>query len=161
MHHALRWTALAALLTAAPSCADAPEEPDRELYDEAIAGNAYKGWSQFPGAPSGLIMSRTHNGDYVRSYMNDVAVAAIADFSGEFPAGTVLVKEQYADAEGKVLNGHTLMWKRPGYDAEHGDWYWIAFNGEGETTVHNGMAPYCFNCHASAAADDWVYTPFK
>ena len=161
MHPAPRRMALAALMTSLPGCGDESEEPSRELYDLAISGDAYKDWSQFPGAPAGLIMSRTHNGDYVRSYMNDIAVAALPGFTGEFPEGTIFVKEQYADAEGKVLNGHTLMWKRPGFDAEHGDWYWVAFNGKGETTTHDGMAPYCYNCHVAAKANDWTYTPFK
>ena len=89
------------------------------------------------------------------------AVAAITDFKGAFPDGTILVKEQYADEGGKTPTGHTVMWKRDGYDPEHGDWYWIAFNAKGETTSHDGMAPYCFDCHAAAKANDWVYTAFK
>lgn len=161
MRNLLTSAVVLASLLPLPGCSGEDEDPAREAYDLAIAGNAYKGWAQFPGAPAGLIMSRTHNGDYVRSYMNDVAVDAIASFTGEFPDGTILVKEQFKDAEGKEPTGHTLMWKRSGYDDAHGDWYWIAFNGKGETTVHDGMAPYCYNCHASAEANDWVYTPFK
>lgn len=162
MHDPHRRAALAVLtLTLAAGCGSEADDDSREVYDLAIAGDAYKGWQQFPGASPDLYPSGQHNGDFVRSYMNDVAVAALANFSGEFPDGTILVKEQYADAEGKTLNGHTVMWKRDGYDAEHGDWYWIAFNGAGETTSHNGMASYCYDCHAAVKANDWVYTSFK
>jgi CubicO group peptidase (beta-lactamase class C family) len=161
MQDALSRAALAALTLTLAACSAEDAEPDREAYDLAIAGDAYKSWATFPNAAPELYPSAQHNGDFVRSYMNDVAAASLASFSGEFPDGSILVKEQYADAEGKTLNGHTVMWKREGYDPEHGDWYWIAFNGAGETTVHNGMAEYCYGCHASATANDWVYTPFK
>jgi hypothetical protein len=164
MHDALRRIGrgtAAALAMALAGCGDEADGQDRELYDEAIAGDVYKSWQQFPGASPDLIKSGLHNGDFVRSYMNPVAVAAIANFTGTFPEGTILVKEQYSDAEGKVKTGHTVMLKIDGYDSEHGDWFWVAYNAKGETTVHNGMAPYCSDCHAAAKANDWVYTAFK
>lgn len=164
----LALAALAALPLALTGCAedgDGSEAGDdgqaRELYDQTIAGDAYKSWSLFPGASPSLYKSGQHNGDFVRSYMNDVAVAALAGFDGSFPDGTILVKEQYGDAEGKVLNGHTVMLKIDGYDPAHGDWYWVAYNGKGETTQFAGKASYCFNCHAGAEANDWVFTAFK
>ena len=160
MHDAHPRVALAVLMLSLTACAE-DEDPAREVYDLAIAGDAYKGWERFPGAAPDLYPSAQHNGDFVRSYMNDVAVAAIDGFTGEFPDGSILVKEQYADAEGKTLNGHTVMWKREGFDPEHGDWYWVAFSGTGATTVHDGMAPYCSDCHAAVKANDWVYTGFK
>ena len=163
MHDAQRWFnlpfAAATLAVALAGCGGEADTQDRELYDEAIAGDAYKSWQQFPGASPDLIASGLHNGDFVRSYMNDVAVAALAGFDGTFPDGTILVKEQYEDAEGKVLSGHTVMLKIDGYDADHGDWYWVAYNGKGETTQFAGKPEYCYGCHASAT-NDWVHTPF-
>ncbi|MBP7003777.1 cytochrome P460 family protein [Amaricoccus sp.] len=166
MHDAQRWfnrpLAVTTLAMTLAGCGGEADTQDRDLYDEAIAGDAYKSWQQFPGASPDLIASGLHNGDFVRSYMNDVAVAAIASFDGSFPDGTILVKEQYEDAEGKVSTGHTVMLKIDGYDSAHGDWYWVAYDAKGETTTHNGMAPYCSNCHeAAAATNDWVYTSFK
>jgi len=161
MHDAPSRLALAAVLLTFTACSAEDDGPSREAYDLAIAGDAYKDWARFPNADDKLYPSGQHNGDFVRSYMNDVAVAAITDFKGAFPDGTILVKEQYADEGGKTPTGHTVMWKRDGYDPEHGDWYWIAFNAKGETTSHDGMAPYCFDCHAAAKANDWVYTAFK
>ncbi len=164
MHDAQRWIrrgTLAALAMTLAGCGGEADGQDRDLYDEAIAGDVYKSWAQFPGAPPELIQSGLHNGDYVRSYMNDVAVAAIPGFAGSFPDGTIFVKEQYSDAEGKTLTGHTVMLKVDGYDSAHGDWYWVAYNAKGETTTHNGMAPYCSDCHTAAKANDWVYTAFK
>ncbi len=156
-----RSTLALALALALAGCGGEAEGQDRELYDEAIAGDAYKSWSQFPGASPDLIPSGQHNGDFVRSYMNDVAVDAIANFTGTFPDGTIFVKEQYSDAAGTVKTGHTVMLKLDGYDAAHGDWFWVAYNAKGETTVHNGMAPYCSDCHTAAKATDWVYTKFQ
>lgn len=161
MHDAHLRIALAALTLTLAACGAEDEDPAREVYDLAIAGDAYKSWPLFPGASPDLYPSAQHNGDHVRSYMNDVAAAALAGFSGEFPDGSILVKEQYADAAGTTLNGHTVMWKRAGFDPAHGDWYWVAFTGTGETTVHNGMAAYCYDCHAAATANDWVFTSFQ
>jgi hypothetical protein len=165
MHGKTRWIVVAALTLsgAAVGCAGGEEEEDlsRELYDLSIAGDAYKSWQMFPGAATELYASGQHNGDFVRSYMNDVAFAAVSGFSGEFPDGSILVKEQYADAAGETLNGHTVMWKRAGYDPEHGDWYWVAYTGAGATTKHNGQAPYCYDCHAAVKATDWVFTSFQ
>jgi hypothetical protein len=173
MHDAQRWfnppfacSALAiALGVTLAGCGDETGAPsdgqDRELYDEAIAGNAYKSWAQFPGASPDLNLSGQHNNTFVRSFMNDVAVAAIADFDGSFPEGTILVKEQYEDAEGKVLSGHTVMLKIDGYDSEHGDWYWVAYDGKGKTTQFAGTPKYCWECHTGAMANDWVFTSFK
>jgi len=164
MHDAqrrIRRGTLAALALTLAGCGSEAEGEDRDLYDEAIAGDVYKSWSQFPGASPDLIKSGLHNGDFVRSYMNDVALAAIANFDGTFPDGTIFVKEQYSDAEGKTKTGHTVMLKVDGYDSAHGDWYWVAYNAKGETTTHNGMAPYCSDCHTAAKANDWVYTAFK
>lgn len=163
MTDAQRWInygALVLTMTLA-GCGDEADGQDRDLYDEAIAGDAYKSWAQFPGAPAELLPSGQHNGDFVRSYMNDVAVAAIANFDGTFPDGTIFVKEQYGDAAGTVKTGHTVMLKLDGYDSAKGDWYWVAYDAKGKTTVHNGMAPYCSDCHAAAKANDWVYTSFK
>ena len=160
MHDAQPRAALAVLMmTLSVACSE--DDPSREAYDIAIAGDAYKDWEQFPNATPDLKPSGQHNGDFVRSYMNDIAFKAIADFSGEFPDGSILVKEQFADVEGTKPNGHTVMWKREGYDPEHGDWYWIAFNGAGETTVHNGMASYCSDCNAAVKTAAWVYTAIK
>lgn len=161
MQDALTRAALAAVTLMLTACATEDADPDREAYDIAIADDAYKSWPRFPNAAPDLYPSGQHNGDYVRSYMNDVAAASLSSFSGEFPDGSILVKEQYADPEGKTLNGHTVMYKREGYDPEHGDWYWIAFNPSGGTTTHNGMAEYCYGCHTAAKTNDWVYTPFK
>ncbi len=169
MHDAQRWWhgplgtlgTLAALATALAGCTGDESSQDRELYDQAIAGDEYKSWSQFPGASPDLLPSGQHNGDFVRSYMNDVAVAAIADFDGSFPDGTILVKEQYEDAGGTVKSGHTVMLKLDGFDSAHGDWYWVAYNAKGETTAHNGKAEYCSGCHTAAMSNDWVYTSFK
>ncbi len=135
---------------------------DRETYEDAIANNQYKSWKQFPDASPDLYASAQHNGDFVRSYMNDIAFNAIAGFDERFPDGSIIIKEQYGDAEGTMLTGHTVMVKVEGYDSERNDWYWIAYDGNGETTQFNGMANYCYGCHASAKdTNDWLLTAFR
>lgn len=160
MHDAQRWMVLGALAAALAGCGGEDDgDRARDLYDLSVAGDQYKEWARFPGGDA-LYESAQHRGDWVLSYLNEEAAAAVADWPGEFPDGSILVKEQYADEAGATLNGHTVMWKISGYDPEHGDWFWAAFGPSGETTKQ-GKDEYCWGCHQqSASAADWVVTAF-
>ncbi len=64
------------------------------------------------------------------------------------PAGTTLVKTQYADPAGTVVIGYTVMVKQPaGTAATLGDWFWqdVASDRTVLTTPQNE----CFECHST------------
>lgn len=78
-----------------------------------------------------------------------------AEASAGFDPGTILVKE-HLDAGGESV-GLTVMYKgEPGYDPEHGDWWWgnLALDG---TINDGGAVDYCIACHEPRADADWVF----
>ena len=94
------------------------------------------------------------------SYANSIASEALANWSGTMPDGGMLVKVQYSDAEATQLSGYTVMEKMDGYAEDSGDWFWAAYNAEGDVSTA-GSPGYCVNCHASAATtSDYIRTEF-
>jgi hypothetical protein len=74
----------------------------------------------------------------------------------EFPAGTLIVKE-HLDAD-SVPFETTIMYKGPaGYNPEGGGWWYAELDADGEVLVSGTDLPNCVDCHASAAASDWIY----
>jgi hypothetical protein len=70
--------------------------------------------------------------------------------SGPYPfaAGTLLVKEQYADARCAQLSGYTVMRKEAG-----GSWAWYRLDRIG-TPIEQGKVPRCIACHETCTARD-------
>lgn len=146
-------------MTVALSCGADEDDMAQELHELALKNDVYKSWAPFPGQTM-LAKSGDHSGAFVRSYYNDVAAGAVANWSGSFPDGTILVKEQFEDEAGTKPVGHTIMWKVEGFDPEHGDWYWAAFGAAGQAQRTGAIAD-CYGCHqATAMTADWVRTPF-
>ena len=68
-----------------------------------------------------------------------------------FPAGTLIVKEEYGDSACTDLQGWTLMHKQPaGYDDRLGDWRWQRLDPRG-AVLEDGRLPRCASCHADSA----------
>jgi hypothetical protein len=88
----------------------------------------------------------------------DSAAAALYD-SGPFPfpVGTLVVKEEYADASHACTqrSGTTLMRKEPpGYDPAHNDWHWQRLDAAGKVLVDGpgtGTVASCSSCHVTTA----------
>lgn len=144
---------------ATPGSDAADNEFAADIYDDYIAGDDYLSWGTVP-AEAAISQSADHSNAYVISYANDAAQAAMDDFQGTFPDGSILIKAQYEDAEGASLKAYTIMVKRDGYDEEIGDWFWAAISSDG-TVSSAGNVSGCVNCHSSAAdSTDWVRTEF-
>ncbi len=95
-----------------------------------------------------------HSRSYVHQYRNTLALEA----KGNFPAGSVLVKEKMVSEGdgGKLLSkGLTGMIKQPaGTFPKSGDWlFFEVSNGKVETAKMEG----CVGCH-SGAKRDFVFT---
>ncbi len=66
-----------------------------------------------------------------------------------FPAGSLIVKEEFADPACTDRLGWTLMEKQPdGYDDRHGDWRWQRLDAGGNL-LEDGKLAGCASCHAS------------
>jgi hypothetical protein len=65
------------------------------------------------------------------------------------PAGTVIVKEEFADRDCTDLSGWTLMHKEAaGYDPQFGDWRWQRLDAA-RKVLEDGKITRCASCHAA------------
>ncbi len=73
---------------------------------------------------------------------------------------------------GKYLKAVTVMVKRPGYDPEDKDWFWIKYAPDGTVMknkkgmalagrVAKGKPIGCISCHQSASGSDFVFSHNK
>jgi hypothetical protein len=76
----------------------------------------------------------------------------------EFPEGTLIVKEHLDLDNGAAVIETTIMYKGPaGYNPEGGGWWYAKLDADGEVLISGTDLPNCVDCHASAAASDWIY----
>jgi len=94
-------------------------------------------------------------------------------------SGVVLVKKNYYGKDiddedvladpGKYLKSITVMFKRPGYDPDNQDWFWVKYAPDGSLKtnpkgmklagrVAKGKSKGCIACHQSAPGNDYVYS---
>ena len=66
-----------------------------------------------------------------------------------YPAGSLVVKEEYRDSQCTDLTGYTVMRKEAaGYFPAGGDWQWFTLDSYG-TVLKDGKQPSCSTCHAT------------
>ena len=79
------------------------------------------------------------------------------------PADAIVIKENYTPD--RELVATTVMYKVPGYNEAHADWFFVKYRPDGTVDqAPNGMAlegrvPGCQNCHLSRADFDYLYSP--
>ncbi len=82
--------------------------------------------------------------------------------------GKGVSKEAVANDPGKWLKAVTVMYKRPGYDPEDKDWFWVKFSPKGAVLknpkgmalagmVGKGANAGCIACHKAAPGGDFVF----
>ena len=149
----------ASLLIASCSTLTAPfKEADARWAD-------YKNWTKVTelkpstGNPTGFL-GGLHQGDegYRDVYVNDIGEAALLGSAPyNFPAGSVIVKEQFAnkaDWESGRKPSHTVSVKVTASDSlSKENWIW-ADSLKGTA----GESAFCSGCHSIAAKDDYVFT---
>jgi Cytochrome P460 len=101
----------------------------------------------------------------VRIYMNTLAAEAFKNDAGTYPIGSIIVKEKRGlgydsdrstDERAETHSGVGGMIKRgKDYDPDHGDWEYFYF--EDATKIESGKITSCVQCHAGAAAKDYVF----
>ena len=79
--------------------------------------------------------------------MRDQQAATYDNGPYPFPAGALIVKEEYRDNECTDLLGYTAMRKEAaGYFPDGGDWQWFKLDAYG-TVVTDGPQKSCAQCH--------------
>ena len=130
------------------------EEMARELWEELQAAGYQENWATVPGKGK-LYKGQAPHGALLSTYLSPEAVEALKSKPGEMPADAIIVKENYTPDE--QLDSITVMYKEPGYDPDHGDWYWAKFAPDG-TMQAAGKPKGCISCHGSVRSNDYIFT---
>jgi hypothetical protein len=132
---------------------------DESAFGPLEVGKDYLRYRRVTEAP---FLSSAHGDTWVHVYVSEAGAGAYTT-GAEIPVGTVVVKEAWLDAAGKPSRQRGplfVMEKRaPGYDAEHGDWYYALHWANppaakrrqlGGPVYWRGKSPrldYCYDCH--------------
>lgn len=131
--------------SAAPG-ADPDEARAAELWDTLEGADT---WSQVD-AWLGVQPSDTLHDAYTQVWWNDTAFDHVsAGGGGDMPAGSIVYKKSYSDADGATETGSTVMEKT----AE--GWFWASYEPDGTVRLA-GEPSLCIDCHA--AGQDSILT---
>jgi len=111
--------------------------------------------SEHSATTPGLVVS------HIRVLTNPEAATPYRMNAPQLPVGTLVIKEEYADASCSRLRAWTVMRKEaPGYDPMRNDWRWQRVRAADRAVLVDGRVESCAACHAAAAcrARDWQCT---
>lgn len=123
--------------------------------------NEYQEWATWPEKGE-MYQGQAPHGARLTTYLNGIAADALEGGEEAFPAGSIIVKENYTPDGG--LAAVTTMYKVPGYNPDAADWFFTKHLAGGELDrTPNGMAmegrvPGCIGCHQAKADNDYIYT---
>lgn len=147
---------MSALITIALStnliAAEVPITDGRDVIDY-LNKNNYQSWQLWPGKTKFYEGKHPH-GALLTTYVSKGAYDAIEAKAGRIPDGEFIVKENYTP--NKKLAAVTVMYKKDGYNAEGGDWFWLKYAPDG-TIQKEGKVGGCIGCHAAVKNNDWLF----
>jgi hypothetical protein len=111
--------------------------------------------SPSPDAPPPLPPS-PHKGAKFHIFASEPATLPVFDPWGEFPEGSLILKEKLNRVTGKT-ELFTGMWKREkDFFPEVGDWEFFIVDAEATRIVQRGKLPQCASCHEEYPRGDYV-----
>ena len=147
---------MSALITIALStnliAAEVPITDGKDVIDY-LNKNNYQSWQLWPGKTK-LYEGKHPHGALLTTYVSKGAYDAIEAKAGRIPDGEFIVKENYTP--NKKLAAVTVMYKKDGYNAEGGDWFWLKYAPDG-TIQKEGKVGGCIGCHAAVQNNDWLF----
>lgn len=117
-------------------------------------------WRNWTRMNAQAFESRGHRKEWVDVFVDPAFADAYRSLGAEAPQGMRVIKAAYADAGGDPgdPSGLTVMVKMaPGYDPDHGDWYYGVFDGSGTEASQQGPLEMCIDCHDRAADTDYLF----
>jgi hypothetical protein len=126
----------------------------QELWQELQEANYQENWATISGKGT-FYQGQPPHGALLSTYLNPAAVEGMNAKSGQMSEDAIIVKENYMPD--KTLVALTVMYKEPGYDPEHGDWFWAKFSAEGEVQAAGKVAD-CIACHGAVQSNDYIFT---
>jgi cytochrome P460 len=98
-----------------------------------------------------------HSDHWIHVYVTGDGQGVMRSGRGVYPEGTVILKQKFADAEGKKTELFTGMLKRrKGYNPEMGDWEFFVLDASHASVLAYGKIESCSECHASFKQTDFV-----
>lgn len=157
-----------ALLGCAVTSQSAPSAQDNDLPVLA----KYRQWTlvnptpelmePLPAISCSRIMGRDetspHIHKYISVFVNSVGrEAMMTKRRPKFPVGSMIVKEKLGSPDSKNPEVLTAMIKRkPGYNAESGDWEYLVLDGAASTIDERGKLTRCMGCHQFYKHNDFI-----
>ena len=134
------------------ACAKAIDDPI-----SLEASNAYSSWKKVNTEP---VLSATHGGRHVFTYINDVAMSAGMEANLPFTVGSFIAKESFDKNSGAVGPVFLMEKREAGYDPDRGDWHYSMIDG-GKVKLsgssQNKGTKFCSDCHVAVQVQDYVY----
>ena len=146
---------------AAAQSAPAPDTTGAAIWAHLQGVNYTETFHLWPDKGE-LYQGTQPHGALLTTYLNDVAFEALNGDGAVMPAGAMVVKENYMPDS--TLAAITTMFKVPGYNADHADWFFTKHLASGELDkMPNDMAmegrlPGCQNCHIAKSNNDYLFT---
>ncbi len=131
-----------------------PDTTAAAVWAHLQAESFHESWSLWPDKGE-LYQGQEPHGALLTTYLNPLALDAVTNRAGTLPPGAIIVKENFAPDS--TLAATTVMYKASGYDAEHGDWWWMKRLADG-TVEAQGRVQGCIDCHGGAADNDYIMT---
>jgi plastocyanin len=148
--------AILAGLGAAPPQAATPAADTataEKLWQTLQTAKYQAAWTLTPKGK--LYQGQPPHGALLTTYLNPEAAAQLKNPTAQLANGSIIVKENYgADQKLAAL---TVMMKQTGYAPDDGDWFWAAYAPDGKVQMA-GQVEYCYQCHAAAKSNDYVFT---
>ncbi len=148
--------------TQQPKAAGVADE-DVQTFDPCAAGDATfgdvacDGWAAWPRIDGATFRSEGHQRAWVEVHVDAPFADAYRAGAGPMPVGMRIVKAAHADAGGAPgeVTGLTVMAKmKPGYDPEHGDWFYGTYDPTGTVAQAQGKLGMCIGCHGEWTEHD-------
>jgi len=159
-------TSAAACGSAAPSTrAPASSSPDPHTFDPCAGGEALSAtrrcedWPSWPRINQETFRSRGHRKALVDIHVETRFADVYRAGRGPMPVGMRIVKAAHAEVDGAPaeVTGLTVMAKmEPGYDPEHGDWYYGVYDPTGTVAQQQGKIAMCIGCHEKWSDHDYL-----
>lgn len=136
--------------------AEAPDTTAAAVWAHLQEENYRDNWAMWPGKDR-LYAGQEPHGMLLTTYLNPLALDAVTNRAGALPAGSIVVKENFA--ADSAFAAATVMYKAEGYDPEHNDWFWMKRNADG-TVEAQGRVQMCIACHSAEGGgqNDYIRT---
>jgi hypothetical protein len=137
-----------------PETSDLPDTTGTAMLQYLTDQDYRESWELWPGKGE-LYEGTEPHGMLLTTYLNQEALEALNNKVGSMPDGAIIVKENYMP-DG-TYDAMTVMYKAPGYNPEHNDWFFTKIGADG-AVQEEGRVEGCQACHSARRDNDYIYT---